>query len=716
MSAPADDASGVYSPMSETRTQKRILGEAAELKRVQRITRRISSTLGNDFFQSLAKHISHALGADCVYIGELIHGAVPRIRTLSVCLEGEWSENFEQELPGSPSAHVVAEGYFGCGADATGLFPLDQILERQKAQGFAGSRLSDSAGQVLGVLVAVYSRPLADEELAKSVLVAFTQRAAAELERRREHEALRKADQRHRAFIASSMDGMWRIEFDTPIPVSLGEEEQIEKIYSHGYLAECNAALVRLMGAPSAEALVGARFATIVPRDDRRLFEDLRSAVRSGYRSSVVETIPLDSQGRRMYRLRSQCGIVENGELLRIWGTTRDITELRRAELTLEASERRCQEMLERLQLPAVVADPAGQILFANDALLRLGGWSKEEFAAGNWFDRLAGQEDRDRWKAALLWPGSGPSFAHLESPILCAEGPPRLVSWDTTLLLDADGGVEGIAAIGTDITHRKAVEAQIRQAQKLEGIGRVAAEVAHNFNNLLTVVLGHVSHLLSRAGRSHAARESLSAIQAAAMQCAGLTEQLLAIGSRQPLHPAIFNLNSLIAGAEAVVRGILGKRIPLDLRLDSSLRPVNADRAQIERVLIHLATNARDAMPKGGRLVIATANADPRKSSVPGADSLKPGPYVRLTVTDTGAGMSEEVLARIFDPFFTTKPEGKGTGIGLSTIYGIVVQSGGLISVQSRPGAGASFTIFLPAAEGLELPREDAESRAELQ
>jgi PAS domain S-box-containing protein len=700
--------------MSETRTQKRILGAAAERKRVQRITRRISSTLGNDFFQSLVKHIAHALGADCVYVGELIHGAVTRMRTLAVCLEGEWAENFEQDLPGSASAHVVAEGYLGCGADVTGLFPLDPVLEQQKAQAFAGCRLSDSAGQVLGVLAAVYRRPLADEELARSVLLAFSQRVAAELERRREHEALRKADQRYRAFIASSTDGMWRIEFDTPIPVSLGEEEQIEKIYSHGYVAECNEALSRLMGAPSAGELVGARFGTIVPRDDSRVFEELRSAVRSGYRSSVVETIPLDAQGRRMYRLRSQFGIVENGELLRIWGTTRDITELRRAELALEASERRCQEMLERLQLPAVVADPAGQVLFANDALLRLGSWSKEEFAAGNWFDRLADQEGRDRWKDALLCAGSDPSFAHLESHILCAEGP-RLVSWDTTLLLDADGGVEGIAAIGTDITHRRAVEAQLRQAQKLEGIGRVAADVAHNFNNLLTVVLGNVSRLLGRAGRSHAARESLSAIQAAAMQCAGLTEQLLAIGCKQPLHPAIFNLNSLIAATEAVVRGILGKKTVLKLRLDSSLRPVNADRAQIERVLIHLATNARDAMPTGGKLFIATANADPRKSSVPGADSLKPGPYVRLTVTDTGAGMSEEVLTRIFDPFFTTKPAGKGTGIGLSTVYGIVVQSGGLISVKSGPGAGACFTIFLPAAEGLEQPRENAESRAEL-
>ena len=696
--------------MSETRSQKRLRIEAAERRRVQRITQRISSTLGNDFFQSLVKHIAGALGADCVYVGELIHGESDRVRTLAVCLKGELSENFEQELPGSASAHVVAEGSFAHCEDVTGLFPIDPVLERQNAQGFVGYRLSDSSGQVLGVLVAVYSQPLADVELARSVLMVFTARAAAELERRREHEALRRADERHRAFIASSMDAMWRIEFDKPIPVTLGEEEQVEMIYRHGYLAECNEAFARLAGAPGAEELLGARFAAIVPRDDTRLFEELRSAARSGYRHSVVETMPLDSEGRRMYRLRSQFGIVENGELLRIWGTTRDITELRRVELALEASERRCLEMLERLQLPALVADPSGQVLFANDALLRLGGWSKEEVADASWFDRLAGEEDRDLWKAALLCAGSGPSFAHMESPVLCSEGPPRLVSWDTTLLLDADGGVDGIAAIGTDITHRNAIEAQIRQAQKLEGIGRVAADVAHNFNNLLTVVLGQVSNLLGRAGRSHAMRESLTAIQAAAIQCAGLTEQLLAIGRRQPLHPAGFNLNTAIASADAVLRVILGKKIVLKLQLDSSLRPVNADQTQIERVLTNLASNARDAMPKGGRLVVATANADPRKTSVPGAADLKPGPYVQLTVTDNGAGMSEAVMARIFDPFFTTKPAGKGAGIGLSTVYGIVAQSGGLIAVKSRPGAGTSFMMLLPAADGTDLTEQPRE------
>jgi hypothetical protein len=686
--------------MSEARLQKRLRTEAAERKRVLRITQKVSASLGNDFFQSLVKHAANSLAADCVYVGELIQGEFSRIGALAVWQDGRWAENFEQELPGSASAHVVAEGNFVCRVNATELFPMDLVLEQQHAQAFVGYRLSDSVGQVVGVLSAVYRLRLEDVGLARLVLEAFAPRAAAELERKRDHDALRRADERHRAFIASSMDAMWRIEFEKPIPVGLGEEEQIERIYRYGYLAECNDALARLVGAPSAEELVGARFAAVVPRNDPQLFAALQSAVRSGYRTAVVETTPLDPLGRRMYRLRSQFGIVENGELQRFWGTTRDLTELKRAEMALEASERRCREMLERLQLAAVVVDPAGKVLFANDALLRLGRWSKQDLADRNWFDMLADQESRDRWQAALLFERSAPPSAHLESPILSAGGIPRLVSWDTALLLDADGGVEGIAAIGTDITSQKAVEAQIRQAQRLEGISRMAAGLANDYNNQLTVVIGRTDQLLCGTGVSQPMYERLSAVRAAALECSRLTDQLLAVGGKQRLQPVILNLNSIIADADVVMRGLAGQEIEVDLQLDPGLRPVRADRAQIERVLSNLADNARNAMPNGGKLVVATANADLDESSLSATAGLKPGPYVRLTITDTGAGISEEVQAHIFDPFFMTVPPGTGTGLGLSSIYGIVGQSGGFISVHSRPGAGTSFEILLPAAE----------------
>jgi PAS domain S-box-containing protein len=688
--------------MGETGLYKDPRIGAGERESVLRVAREVSATLGNDFFESLVKHVADALVADCVYIGELTTGAVDRIRTLAVCLNGAMTQNFEQDLRGSACAHVLAAGSFVYIAEVTQLFPDDPVLERLQAEAYVGHRLRDSSGQVLGVLAAIYRRrlhQLADADLVKSVLEVFTQRAAAELERKREYETLRRAEERHRAFIASNIDAMYRIEFEQPIPVSLPEEEQIERIYRYGYVAECNDAFARLIGRQSANELIGSRFDAIVPRSDTRLRDELRSAIRSGYRKSFFETTPLDAEGRRMYRLRSQFGIVENGALQRFWGTTRDITDLRRTQRALEASERRCREMIECLQVPAVVADLSGRILFANHALLRLGGWKKEELAAGNWLDLFADSESRDQWKAALLYAGSGPTSAHFETRIRGADGNPRLVSWDSTLLLDTEGHVRGIGAIGTDITSQKALEAQILQAQKLEGIARMAAAVGHDFKNLLTVVLGHTSNLLDGVAESHAMYGSLSATLAAATQCALLSEQLLAVGGEQRLHPAILNLNSIVADAEAVLRALVGGNIELELRLEPALRPVNADRAGIERVLTNLAANARDAMPDGGRLVITTANVDLDKASVPATANLKPGPYVQITLADTGIGMGEEVQTRIFDPFYTTKPPGQGTGLGLSTVYGIVRQSGGSISVQSRPGEGAVFTMLLPAA-----------------
>ena len=694
--------------MSKTQALKRLHTEAARRERVLRATRAAAAAVGNDFLQSLVKHISNALGADCVFVGEVVHGAVTRMVTMALCLDGEWGEGFEQELSGVACTLVVADGNFVCSENAAELFPMDLELQRLAAQAFVGYRLSGSDGKALGVLCAVFRGPLKDMELAKSVLEAFTSRAAAELERKCDHDRLRRADERHRAFIASSMDAMWRIEFEKAIPVSLDEEEQIRRIYRDGYVAECNEAFARLVANTPAEELVGARFAVVVPPDNAQLLEELRSAVRSGYRASLVETTTIDSLGRRTYRLRSQFGIVENGELQRIWGVTRDITELKRAELALDASERRCREMLERLQLPAVVVDPAGQVLFANEALLELGRWSKQELAAKNWFDVFADEESRDHWRAALHYAGSGPTFTHQESRILTGDALPRSVSWDTTLLLNTDGGVEGIAAIGSDITRQKVVEAQIRQAQRLEGIGLLAAGMAHDFNNLLAVIIGHASQLISEIGKSHEMYAGLSAISAAAIQCAGLTEQLLVVGRQQRLQPVIVNLNVIISDAEAVIRGILGK-IELKLQLDSALRPIHADPARMERVLVNLAANARDATPNGGKLVIATANAELDEPPDPGAVNFKPGSYVRLTVTDTGVGMSEDVQTHIFDPFFTTKPAGHGTGMGLSTVYGIVRQSCGWISVQSQPGVGSSFQILLPAVKPGERPHPDS-------
>jgi nitrogen-specific signal transduction histidine kinase len=284
------------------------------------------------------------------------------------------------------------------------------------------------------------------------------------------------------------------------------------------------------------------------------------------------------------------------------------------------------------------------------------------------------------------------------------------LVAWDSTVLRDSEGQITGWASVGRDITDYKAIEAQLQQAQKLEAIGRLTGGVAHDFNNLLTLILGYSGMLLTHRDPMDPSYIALSEIKKTAEKGAALTHQLLAFSRRQRLHPELLNLNSLIVYNERMLRRIIHEDIELAMNLEPSLGLVRADAGQMHQVLLNLALNARDAMPKGGKLDISSANvllADGDRPPFPG---MAPGPYVLLTVSDTGVGMNKEVHGHLFEPFFTTKEPGKGTGLGLSTVYGIIQQSGGCIVVETEIDKGTTFKIFLPTAP---TPKEPADVTA---
>ena len=347
---------------------------------------------------------------------------------------------------------------------------------------------------------------------------------------------------------------------------------------------------------------------------DERVREELRQAVRSKFECATVFTTPLGPDNKKLYRMRTQCGIVENNELRRIWGSTRDITELKMAELAVEASERRFREVLENVHLPALMLNQHGDITFCNEALFAIAGPNRE-LLGQNWVELIQDVRERGTWSSLLSKEfADEQSQLHFEGLLQLQDAPPRLIVWDAVVLRDEAAEPVGLAAIGSDRTEQRMLENRLAKAEKLEAIGQLAAGVAHDLNNSLTLIMSYLELGLAPSSTLGRSGKTLLGIQSATADCAILAEQLLAIGRRQHLRPELLTLNSMIAAQRETLERIVGPNITVVQDLDPAIGFVWVDPVQVRRILINLAANSRDAMASGGTLTISTSNRADRQ------------------------------------------------------------------------------------------------------
>jgi two-component system, cell cycle sensor histidine kinase and response regulator CckA len=490
-------------------------------------------------------------------------------------------------------------------------------------------------------------------------------------DRERAEEEIRKSERQYRMLFASS-----------PQPMFIFDREH------HAFLDVNEAALVHYGYAR--EEFLAMRIEQLRPAEDVEIF----------LRSLAESTESLRFPG--VWRHRKK-----NGELIEVEAShhdiefagrparlvlVHDVTEKRRSEQSVH----KLLQAVEQAENVVFMTDPEGTITYVNPAFQRLYGYSRDEAVGRN--PRLLRSSRQDRafyesfWKTLLR-------DEVVRSEIINRSKDGRLLTVETIVspVHEPDGRRIGFIAVQHDVTRAKELERQFLQAQKMEAVGRLAGGVAHDFNNLLTAVIGY-SDLLLAGTAEGPLRDGLVEIRKAGERAASLTRQLLAFSRRQVLVPKVLDLNAVVADLEKMLRRLIGEDIVLLPELDPELAAIRADPGQIEQVLVNLIVNSRDAMPRGGTITIQTRNAVFDDHFLHSHEGAVAGAHVLLSVRDTGSGMDSETRSHIFEPFFTTKEKGKGTGLGLATVYGIVKQSGGYVWVESEPGRGAEFTVAFPA------------------
>ena len=458
-----------------------------------------------------------------------------------------------------------------------------------------------------------------------------------------------------------------------------------------------NEAFARMIGFESAKNLVGQAWRNVHAFQEMdRLEPEIRRSLAQARRwsASVLLRHP---DGSKLPAELTITAMPDGGTAC----VCRDLSLRHQAEKARAEAETKYRMLVEHVNAIAYIAEIGinGQWFYVSPQVETILGYSADEWLAisHNWVS-LIHADDVATVMAAEDASKNGQPF-QAEFRIKRKDGREVWLN-DTAVVVQGSDSHPVMEGIMVDITDRKHLETQLQQSRKMEAVGRLAGGIAHDFNNLLTIITGYTDLALSRPAISLELRADIERIENAAARAAALVRQLLAFSRKQVLQPKTLDLNSIVINLDKLLRRLMDDNIEMTTAVNENVGKVKADPAQIEQVLMNLVVNARDAMPQGGRIVIETANIDLDSAYADGHATVKPGRYVMLAVSDTGTGMDRETAAHIFEPFYTTKESGRGTGLGLSTVYGIVKQSGGYIWVHSEPGKGSTFKVYLPRVE----------------
>lgn len=500
-------------------------------------------------------------------------------------------------------------------------------------------------------------------------------------ERQKAESALKMAEEQYRGIFENAIEGIFR---SSP----------------EGRFISVNPSMAQILGFDSPEQLIAER--TDIGAQhyvDQRFRRELESLLANNGVAMGFELEVYRRDGSRIWTQENIRAIHDvDGELLYYEGSIEDITERKRVGEALSESEERYRDLVENAIDIIYTHDLNGNYKSVNKAAQRITGYTRDEALSMNLIDSIAPEyieTAKEMIKAKLA--GDDVTAYHLE--IIAKDG--HRVTLDVNTRIIYENGVPvGVQGIARDMTERIEMEDQLRQSQKMEAVGVLAGGIAHDFNNLLTAISGYSDLTLMAMAPDDKLRRYVDEIKGAGVRAAALTGQLLAFGRKQVLKPSVHNLNTVINEIEGMLRRIIRENIEFRTLLAADLGNIKADSGQMEQVIMNLAVNARDAMPDGGTLTIETRNeyldADYARDHL----TITPGPFVIITVTDTGVGIEDEIKQRIFEPFFTTKEVGKGTGLGLSTVHGIIKQSGGEIIVYSELMVGTTFKIYLPCVD----------------